>query len=276
MLKNILKKLSFIFIFCSVLLNGATFNEKIANIIGYDTFNENLSLINYIFQDKSAYYQNQSLNYPAVMQRLKDNGLLTVSLNAPENITISFKISNAPIKSMKIISDSLKRLGYYHYFTKSLVYNEDRSATWIINLKTEAAIDPLMLSIELAQSNCKFIDIKKEGYTKWSYVIDTSNSTLAKSQKLIAGEKVDLRKPLKPYFINFEEASDLIVLSKPGNQWFPNIVFYDKDLNILEIVKDDKKSRSIKLAIPEDTKYVKIDDIYTLENIKRGLSVMIK
>lgn len=275
-MKNILKKLSFIFIFCAVVLNASTFNEKIANIIGYDTFNENQSLINYIFQDKSAYYQNDSLNYPAVMQKLKDNGLLNVSLDAPENITISFEISNAPIKSMKIISDSLKRLGYYHYFTKSLVYNEDKTTTWVINLKTEAAIDPLMLSIELAQNNCKFIDIQKEGYTSWKYSIDTSDSTLAKSQKLLAGEKVDLRKPLKPYFINFDEASDLIVLSKPGNQWFPNIVFYDRDLNILEIVKDDKQARSIKVTIPENTKYVKIDDIYTLENIKRGLSVMIK
>lgn len=76
--------------------------------------------------------------------------------------------------------------------------------------------------------------------------------------------------------VSIEKASNLTVVSKPGNQWFPNIVFYDKDLNILDIVKEDKKSASLRLTIPENTTYVKIDDLYMLENIRRGLSVIIK
>lgn len=259
-----------------VVLNATSFNQKIANIIGFGEFNENRGLIEHIFSNKAEYIKNGSLNYVAVMEKLKNNGLLKVGLKVPKNVSITFLISHDPVKSMKIVSDSLKALGYYHYFTKELIYDDNKNLTWTINLKTGAAIDPLMLSKKLAANNCQFDDIRNEGYTKWVYSIDTSNSTLSKAKKLIVGEKVDFRKPLKPYLIKIDRASSLSVTSRPGNQWFPQIVFYDSRLNILEIVKEDNKQSSFELEIPEETSYIKIDDIYTLANIKRGLSVMIK
>lgn len=270
-----IKKLCLILI-SAVVLNATSFNQKIANIIGIAEFNENRGLIEHLFSNKAPYLKNGSINYIAVMEKLKEHGLLKVGLNAPKNVSITFLISHDPIKSMKIISDSLKALGYYHYFTKELIYDENKNTTWTINLKTGAAIDPLMLSKKLTKNNCQFDDIRNEGYTKWLYSIDTSESTLSKAKQLIAGEKVDFRKPLKPYFIKIDRARAMSVVSKPGNQWFPQIVFYDAHLKILEIVKEDKKQVSLEVEIPEETSYIKIDDIYTLANIKRGLSVMIK
>lgn len=270
------KKLALFIVLFTVYLNAASFNQRVANVIGLNEYNQNKGLIDYIFTNKKAYYKDGLFNYVLVMQKLKDNGLLKVYLNEPQDVSITFIATDAPIKSMKIISDSLKRLGYYYYFTKSLVHTKDQSMIWSINLKTEAAIDPLMLSKELAKNSCRFLDIKKEGNTKWKYVINTSGATLEKAQKLISGEKIDFRKPLKPYFITFNEATSLMITSKAGNQWFPNIVFYDDKLNILEVVRKDEKTKSHMLTVPASTKYVKIDDIYTLENIRRGLSVMIK
>ncbi len=270
-----LKKFCLILI-CTIVLNAEGFNQKIVNIIGYNEFNENRGLIDHLFSNKAAFYKNGSMNYVAVMQQLKSNGLLRVGLDEPKHVTITFQISHDPIKSIKIVSDSLKALGYYYYFTKNLVYDEEKNITWTINLKTEAAIDPLMLSKELAKHNCQFNDIRKEGYTKWMYSINTFNSILPKAKLITSGEKVDFRKPLKPYLISVDKASKIIIASKPGNQWFPNIVFYDKHLNILDIVKEDKKSKALQLEIPEETKYIKVNDLYTLANIKRGLSVIIK
>lgn len=270
-----IKKLCLILI-STIVLNASSFNQKIANIIGFGEFNENRGLIEHLFSNKTEYLKNSSINYIAVMEKLKEHGLLKVGLNAPKNVSITFLISHDPIKSMKIISDSLKTLGYYHYFTKELVYDENKNTTWTINLKTGAAIDPLMLSKRLAKNNCQFMDIRNEGYTKWVYSIDTSESTLSKAKQLVAGEKVDFRKPLKPYFIRVTNANSLDIISRPGNQWFPQIVFYDEHLKILEIVKEDNKRVSLSLEIPDETSYIKIDDIYTLANIKRGLSVMIK
>ncbi|MGB6327827.1 MAG: hypothetical protein WBF48_02775 [Halarcobacter sp.] len=259
-----------------VSLNASGFNEKIINIIGYDEYKQNKGLIDHLFSNEGAYYKNGSLNYINVMQRLKDNGLLGMGYNEPQDLNITFKISHDPIKSLKIISDSLKALGYYHYFTKYLVYDENSSLTWTIKLRTEAAIDPLMLSRELSTYNCEFIDIRKEGYTKWVYTINTSNSIISQAVLITTGEKVDFRKPLKPYFVKIQKASSVNILSKPGNQWFPQVVFYDRHLNILNIVKEDSKHNNLQLEIPEETKYIKIEDIYTLSNIRRGLSVLIK
>lgn len=270
-----LKKIFFILI-SSVVLNASSFNDKIIDIIGFERFTINKGLIDHIFSQKQTYYINGKLNYIAVMQKLQDNGLLNISLDAPQNISITFRINNDPIKSLKIITDSLKTLGFYHYFTKNLIYDESQYLTWVISLKAEAAIDPLLLSKELFKNNCLIRDIKKEGYVNWMYELDTSNSSLSKAKLISKNERVDFRKPLKPYLLKNQNGKKLIVLSKPGNQWFPQIVFYDKHLNILNIVEKDAKSKSVRLEIPEDTNYIKIDDLYTLANIKRGLSVIIK
>jgi len=270
-----IKKIGLIFI-SAIILNGSTLNERIQNIIGYQEFNENRSLINYLFKNDSIYYSNGHINYISLMEKLKENGLLKVVFNKPQNISITFKISNDAIKSMKIISDSLTALGYYHYFTKDLIYDDNKIISWSINLRTEAAIDPLMLSKELAKNNCRFVDIKQEGYTKWIYKIDTSNSTLSNAYKITTNERVNFRKPLTPYFIEVKNANSIEIYSKYGNHWFPQVVFYDKHLNILNIVKEDEKKDSLQLEIPEETNYIKIEDIYTLANIKRGLSVTIK
>ncbi len=270
-----LKKICLILV-STVALYAQSFNQRIVNIIGYEEYNVNKTLIDHLFSDKAAYYQDGYVNYIALMEKLKANGLLNVGLNEPQNVSITFHINYDPIKSLKIISDSLKSLGYYYYFTKNLIYDEDKNTIWSINLKTETAIDPLMLSKELAKNNCSFDDIRKEGDTKWVYDINTSGSILSKAKLISANERVYFRKPLKPYLISLDKASELLIESKIGNQWFPNIVFYDKHLNILNIVKKDNETKSLQLDIPEETEYIKIDDLYTLTNIKRGLSVMIK
>ncbi len=271
-----LKKICLILI-SVITLNANEFNDKIINIIGYSEYNENRGLIEHLFSNKSWFYKNGQLNYLTVMEKLKANGLLKVGLNKPQNITITFQINNSPIKSLKIISNSLNALGYYYYFTKNLTYDKNKNITWIINLKTETAIDPYMLAKELAKHDCEFIDIRKINYTEWKYSINTSNSILPKAKNLTLNENIDFRKPLSPYLIKIDDkAKKIDINSRTGNKWFPHIVFYDKNLNILNIVKEDKKSKSLQLEIPEETSYIKIDDLYTLANIKRGLSVSIK
>ncbi len=270
-----LKKLYLILIF-TTFIYAQNFNEKIVNIIGYEEYSVNKSLIDYLFSDKSLYYKDDTMNYIPVMEKLKENGLLEAELNKAQKINIIFYINNDALKSLNIISDSLKSLGYYYYFTKKLVKDEDKEIIWSISLKTQNALDPLLLAKEFVKNNCTIEDIKKENETTWIYKINTSNASLAKVKKIILNEKVVFRKPLKPYLLQLDKGTKIYIQSKIGNQWFPKIIFYDKHLTILDILKKDNKTNSIKLEIPEETKYIKIDDLYTLTNIKRGLTVTIK
>lgn len=250
-------------------------HDKIKNFIGDKEYNKHINLINFIFKNKSNYQYNENINYISLIKTLKENGLLRLNFEEPKDILIQFKMNNNPLKSLKILKDTLKSLGYYYYFTKSSVYDGNNKLTWTIKLTTEAAIDPLVLSNELLKQDCRMINISKEG-NQWIYDINTTYANLKDAIYISNNERVSFKKPLKDYFIRVENASSIYIASRILNKWFPNVVFYDRHLNILKVVNKDKVHRNIKISVPEDTRYIKISDLYTLINIKRGLSVIIK
>jgi len=251
-------------------------NQKIENLIGTQSYLTHKNLINFIFKKEYQYTTVDGLNYQTILKTLKDNGLLDLAFNEPKNIEVTFKINSNPLKSFKILKDTLKSLGYYYYFTKHTVYDGTDRLTWTIKLKTEAAIDPLVLSNELFKHESRVVDITKEENDKWVYQLDTLNASLNDAVYITNNEKVSFSKPLSAYFIRVDKANKIYIASRILNRWLPYVVFYDEHLNILKVSKEDKVYRNITLSIPENTKYIKITDLYTLFNIKRGLSVLIK
>lgn len=251
-------------------------DDKIENLIGSQDFNKHKNLINFIFKDTKKYMLSENINYSEVIKSLQENGLLKLSFAKPKDVIIEFHTNKDPVKSLKILKDSLKSLGYYYYFTKSTRFDGLHNLIWTIKLTTEAAIDPLVLSNELVNKNCRILDISKEENDKWIYKINTQNSTLSDTISIINGERVSLKKPLKPYMIKVSPARQLYIASRILNKWSPHIVFYDKHLNILEVIKKDRVHRNLRISIPQNTQYIKISDLYALINIKRGLSVVIK
>jgi hypothetical protein len=140
-------------------------------------------------------------------------------------------------------------------------------------MKTAAAISPLRLSQELQSINCNILDIKREGNYKWSYSIDMSNSTIYKAEDLIGNSRLTLKKSLKPYMIKVQNSSKINIDSNTGNSWYPSVVFYDDDFNVIEILEKDSLHKSLRLDVPNNTKYIKIDDLYSLANLKRGINI---
>ncbi len=270
---KILAILLFIF---SLNANILSIDQKIKDLIGHKEYSINKSLINHIFWDSESFYTYDNVNYIALIATLQNNGLLKIAFNKPKNLELTFISKNDSIKSFKILNDVLKSIGYYHYFTKELAYDENKGLKWTLYLKTKSAVDPLVFAKELYKYKAVIVNIKKENILKWVYTINTLNTIIPRAKHMIVGERLELKKPLKPYFIKIDNSYEMNIISKYGNQWFPYIVFYDKHLKILNIVKENKKHKNINLEIPEDTKYIKIDDIYTLSNIKRGLSIRVK
>ena len=267
-----IKKL--IFVISLVVALNAGLNTRVQSIVGYQSYKTNKSLINYIIQDKKSFYKNGKANYFQIVSRLKDNGLLKLELGALTYIDVSFNIRNSTFKTITIIKDILKSAGHYYYFTKSLD-KKDNTSHWTINLKTEVAIDPLILSKRLALANIEILNIKREG-KNWTYDIDAKKSFIYKSKDLVLNENTFIKTTAKPYFIKVLKGKSILFESKRVNKWHPNVVFYDKDLNIIEIFKKNEKYQTLSLDIPLNTKYIKINDYYTLANIKKGLFVTIK
>ena len=269
---------NFIFIcFISLsFLNASIVQDKIQNIIGDIEYNKHSNLISMLFKQENKFVLNDKIKYYNVFNTLKQNGLLNLRLDKPQDITIEFRALNKSMKAFKILNDTIRAIGYRHILTKSLNKLNKNEFVWKIKFKAEYMIDPVVLLKELRLKSCKILQVINKGKHHWYYEIDFNDSYLREAYKVDKNEKVVFQKPLQEYFISVENIKNLQILSRKLNNWFPHIVFFDKNLKILEVIKKDRVYRGYKTKVPKSTKYIKITDLYNLINIKRGLSVIVR
>ncbi|MCK9454496.1 MAG: hypothetical protein WCY51_02770 [Sulfurimonas sp.] len=244
--------------------------QKVKSLIAPATFAKDRAYIDIIFSPRSDYYNSQGrVDSVKVIQTLKDNGILNLFFKTPREIKISFKTEGVPLFFVKIMSDSLRNLGYYRYVTKESSYN-DSKFTWKISLISEYAADPLILSQELRKSNCEIIDVVRENESDWLYLIDMKDAKLDVST-LEDSEEFRLKRSLYSYWLDVSKVDKIEISSSHRNDWYPYIAYYDKSLKLLRVIKIDKKRSNITLNMRENTHYIKISDIYSLKNIKDDL-----
>lgn len=265
-----MRKLLLILVFALTL--KADVNQAVYNIIGSEDYNTHLNLINHIFKDKNEFYSNDALNFTKISSELEKNGLLKLNFEESKTIDITFIFNSSPKKSFKNINDILKAIGNQNFITTNQTVKENK-LYWNIKLTSAAAINPLRLSSELENANCRVVDIKKEGEDKWSYYIDSSNSSLYKVEDLVSQKTLSLKKPTKPYMIELSNSKLITIDTKIGSIWYPNVVFYDSELNVIKVFEKDKSYSSLNLSVPSETRFIKIDDFYALTNIKNGLNI---
>ncbi len=255
----------------SVLLS-ANLDMKVKDLLGNSDYNTHKNLINHIFSNEANFYTNNQIDYTKIIQELSNNGVLKLNLPSTQNISITFNVNKYPKKSSKNLGDILRALGQHNFIVQEeIVVNNNLK--WTIQVKTAAAISPLRLSQELQSINCRIVDIKREGDYNWNYSIDTSDSSVYRAEDLINNKDLSLKKPLKPYMIKVSNAKVITIKSSSGNIWYPNVVFYDEALNIIGIYEENSLHKSFRLEVPNNTKYIKIDDLYTLANMKQGINI---
>ena len=251
---------------------SANLDMKVKDLLGNSDYNTHKNLINHIFSNEANFYTNNQIDYTKIIQELSNNGVLKLNLPSTQNVSITFNVNKYPKKSSKNLTDILKALGQHNFVVQEeIVVNNNLK--WTIQIKTAAAISPLRLSQELQSINCRIVDIKREGDYNWNYSIDTSDSSIYRAEDLINNKDLSLKKPLKPYMIKVSNAKVITIKSLNGNIWYPNVVFYDEALNIIGIYEENSLHKSLRLEVPNNTKYIKIDDLYTLANMKQGINI---
>ena len=94
------------------------------------------------------------------------------------------------------------------------------------------------------------------------------------SEPLDSREARRLINPSGEYWVRLrEEGRYLEVRTLSPGYWYPDVVFYDRYLNILKIYRKDRSTRGVRLTIPEDTRYIKVTDRFTVENLKHGIRI---
>ncbi|WP_222718418.1 hypothetical protein ACNSOS_06420 [Aliarcobacter vitoriensis] len=251
---------------------NADINQAVQGIVGNSEYNTHRNLINHVFKNESNFYTNGSLDYTKVSQALQGNNLLKLNLGSTQTIDVTFIFNSNPKISFRNINDILKAIGQQNFITTNQV-SLDNQLKWSIKVQTAAAINPLRLSQELQNTNSKIVDIKREGNNKWSYYIDSSKSSIYKAEDLVTKASTTLRKPIKPYIIEIANTDKLAISSNNGSNWYPSITFYDNDFGVIEVFEDSTLHKNLKVDVPNNTRFIKIDDFYALTNIKNGLTV---
>jgi hypothetical protein len=245
---------------------------KIKSFLDESVYENNKEFINIIFDPKEEYFVNDRIEVVKVVKTLKENGLLKLFFDKPQKITLNFKTNGSPLFFVKLMSDSLRNIGYYRYVTTASSRNSSEFS-WSINLSSEYATDPIVLQTELSKSGCKIVDITRNSAKEWSYVVDMGEGYL-NLPKLKNRKELHLKRSLYAHWLNSAGVQTLKITSSRRNNWYPYIAYYDSSLHLLKVIKEDEKRRSIRLDIPKRAKYIKISDLYTLKNVKDELVLM--
>lgn len=256
--------LSFSFAFSDVLTTARTFLDS-------STYRSQRNLINVLFSDKTKYIKNGKTDSLAIVKTLKTNGLLKLSFHLAQQLKLTFDVSYNPLLSMKIINDTLESLGYTYYLTNSISKHAE-SLKWSILINTQNLVDPVSFSNMLISRNCIVENISKNGDFSWSYSIDAKNARL-KTTDITRGKREVLSKPNRAYWFDVRGAKEIQIDAHPRDNWFPLVTFFDKSLNPIKEINSPEDKKELYVKIPENVAYLKVEDKYLLDNIKRGLTV---
>ena len=245
--------------------------QKVQSILDAKSYAQNEAFIKIIFSPASKFMINDRVDSVKVVETLKENGLLELFFDKPTKIILEFKTNGAPLFFAKIVSDTLRNIGYYRFVTNASKYNSSEF-TWSVSITSEYAADPMILQKELQKSGCSIVDIKRESPTRWSYTIDMQNAHLP-VKKLQERVVVTLRRSLFPYWLDVSQIRRLRVVSRGRNHWYPDVSFYDSHLHLVKVVQRDKRMYDVMFNIPKNAKYIKIADLYTMKNIKDSLEL---
>ncbi len=253
-------------------VHATPLEDKIESFIGEKEYKIQKNLIRILFKNTNAFLKDdRSVDDIKVLEKLKDSGILKLFYTKPQQLNLIFSTKENSLVFMRVINESLSSMGYNYFLTKRALKNSD-GFLWEIIVSTEHIVDPLIMSSRLKARGCFLESIDRKSENKWVYVVNT-DSIKIDAQKVEANRTVKLKKPIRPYWIEVEDMKTISFASKLVDKWHPSIVFYDDKLHIVKDYKKKSPTNRLKIKIPIDAKYVKISDLYTLDNIKRGISI---
>ncbi len=267
-------KHSFLLIFFLTSLFSKDIESAIKDIVGLKEYKSKKKFIEIIFKDKDYFNKNGFLDYNKILQKLRDEGLLKLK-DSTSLLKVAFTTKQTNLQIfLKVVKDTLSSLGFNNIYTiKSIKRGE--KFVWVVSLGNNYMLDPLLFSKKLLEKNVYIEDMKRYSLTNWNYVLNSSNAVLV-PEKLEYNDIIKLSKTMSAYWINIEGSRRIQIQSSINNNWHPYVVLYNKDLKIISSIKRNKKSQKLSLNIPADAVYMKIDDFYTIKNIKDGLSIFIQ
>lgn len=264
--------------FLSNLFADENINNKASALMESQNRITHKKLIDVLFQKSELFYNDdEKIDIIKIIKVLKENGLLKIFYNEPVKLKASFNFNSNHIFTIKIISDILNKLGYQYILSKTLKRDKN-GVEWVIEYESQHAIDPVSFSQELAKYNVFIIDIsRKENF--WKYELDAKTPIYVDAIKIddeVEPAKYNNTRGEFWFYLENYSSSAIHIKSSHPNTWYPYIICYNNKLEILKVYKREEITKSLKLALPDGTKYIKLNDIFTPENLKHGIEIKIE
>ncbi|NOX14818.1 MAG: hypothetical protein GXP61_02085 [Epsilonproteobacteria bacterium] len=265
----------FIFIVLTTVL-FANLDDKIRNYLSPEQYAKQVNLIKILFKNSDDFYRKSDGNVDSlkVIEVLKENGLFKMFYKQPVSLNIDFITDKNPLIFIKVVSESLDAIGY-NYFLTSQAQKSDGKFLWSINLRTEHLVNPILFAKELEKRGCTIDDISKKKENYWVYKINSDNAKLD-AKVVDIDTTVKFKKPISDYLIQNNGASSIKIRTSFSDHWYPKIIFLDRGLHVISQKIINERTYVVEVKIPINSKYIKIGDLYTLDNIKHGLSIYLK
>ncbi|MGX2981843.1 hypothetical protein [Helicobacter sp. 23-1045] len=254
--------------------NLSPLDEKIINLIGEADYNRNKSFINKIFAPQSNFYQGGNLDIYQVISLLQNNGLLKLKFASPREFSAVFVAQSSPLLLLKTINQSLSYMGYSYFIPSEADYESEVSKIRI-SLNTEHIIDPIILLNELQKSGFVAVNVNRISQNEWEYHLNLADSKIQNATFLAKGNNLNIIEVSGQYWLEVGSLGRLEVKSIANKSFAPKIVFFDRNLNILDIQQLSRR-RDFNISIIENTKFVKISDLAPNSNLKAGLNVRLR
>ncbi len=270
-----MKKLFVILTLALSLFGSSPLDEKIKSFVGSSKYEAQKNLIQVLFAQKDQFLtSNGEINSVKVISVLKKNGLLQLLYDRPIQLRLAFRTQQDPFIFLKIINESLELMGYSYFLTNNAL-RDSGGFVWEIYLQTEHVLDPEIFAKTLEAKGCYITNIVRNENHYWFYDINSDRAFLS-AKKVESGVTTPLGKPLKPYWIDIKNAKEIVINAQSSDKWFPDVDFFDENLNLLHAIKSEESTRTLKLEVPLGAVYLKISDAVMLDNIKHGLSLHVK
>ncbi|GAB0173836.1 MAG: DUF4988 domain-containing protein [Helicobacter trogontum] len=268
-----------ILLLCNILVANEL-QQKIQKLITKSSYQANEKFINKIFANEKSFYQDNNLNVVKVLSVLKNNGLLSLKLAKPSNVSVTFRLNSLkqtdrdPSFTFLAYSASniLSSIGYsYFYVTQAT--KEDKEITLTYTLNAESNVDPIVMTANLVKRGYKIIDVNRYSATHWVYDISLINSNIVAAKFLAKGTNT-LTQINGKYWLTFANPGTIQITPQDNTEaWYPKILIFDNAMNPLHAIMLTDSKTTYQIDLPQSARHVLVTDNYNATILRNGINI---
>ncbi|RAX57788.1 hypothetical protein CCZ01_04900 [Helicobacter monodelphidis] len=233
-------------------------------------------IMNGIFKRSQLYFNEYGPDYPKILSRLKDNGLLKLSVPSVRAFKIQIEVSDSPIFVTRSVQSALKSLGYY-YATPIQAEFVDGRFFLVLLMNAENALDPVSFMQEMQEYGYRLTSLTRENEVLWQYGFKLTSPKIPEALNLEYGVEMSHGNLKGEYWIFLNRRGGILQFSPlHGGKIYPDLAFYDSSLRLISLEKASFKNGVYQQKIPQEVSFVRLSDSHTPSNVKTGLRFVLE